>query len=197
MTGRRLLLAGLIAAALVECGAWFVVAAFLWSRTQQGGYELDRLKLRIPMVGDTWIKFQTAQFARTMATLLGGGTPLVTALETAADSISSRLVASSVRQAAGHVREGESLHAGLAATSLTPTLALEMIEVGEASGALSPMLTSVAQFYEEETNMRITALLAIIEPAILVFMALVVAFILIALYLPLFSISVGAGPGQI
>ncbi len=154
---------------------------------------MDRLKLRIPLVGDTWIKFQMSQFARTLATLLAGGTPLVAALETASDSISSRLVAASVAQAAARVREGEALHAGLAATNLMPALALEMIEVGEASGALAPMLTSVAQFYEEETNLRIGAFLAIVEPAILVFMALVIAFILIALYLPLFSISVGAG----
>lgn len=170
------------------------VAAFLWSRTQQGGLEMDRLKLRIPLVGDTWIKFQMSQFARTLATLLAGGTPLVGALETASDSISSRLVATSIAQAAARVREGEALHAGLAATGLMPPLALEMIEVGEASGALAPMLTSVAQFYEEETNLRIGAFLAVVEPAILVFMALVVAFILIALYLPLFSISAGAGP---
>jgi type IV pilus assembly protein PilC len=170
------------------------VTAFLWSRTQRGGLEMDRLKLRIPLVGDTWIKFQMAQFARTLATLLAGGTPLVAALETASDSISSRLVATSIAQAAARVREGEALHAGLAATGLMPALALEMIEVGEASGALAPMLTSVAQFYEEETNLRIGAFLAVVEPAILVFMALMVAFILIALYLPLFSISVGAGP---
>ncbi len=167
------------------------VTAFLWSRTEHGGLEMDRLKLRIPLVGDTWIKFQMAQFARTLSTLLAGGTPLVPALQTAADSMASRLVASSVGQAAAHVREGESLHASLASTGLMPSLALEMIEVGEASGALAPMLTSVAQFYEEETNLRISAMLAVIEPAILVFMALVVAFILIALYLPLFSIQIG------
>lgn len=166
--------------------------AFLWSRTEQGGMAMDRLKLRIPIVGDTWIKFQVAQFTRTLATLLRGGTPLVPALVTSADSISSKLVAISVAQAAGHVREGESLSSSLAATGLMPSLALEMVEVGEASGALAPLLTSVATFYEEETSLRTAALIAVIEPLILVFMALVVAFVLLALYLPLFSLSVGA-----
>jgi type IV pilus assembly protein PilC len=164
-----------------------MVGTFLWSRTEAGGVALDRLKLRLPVVGDTWIKFQMAQFARTLATLLAGGTPLVNALGTSADSIGSRLVSTSVAQAAVRVREGESLSASLASTQLIPPLALEMIEVGEASGALAPMLTSVAQFYEEETSLRTQTMLAVVEPVILIVMALGVAFILIALYLPLFS----------
>jgi type IV pilus assembly protein PilC len=170
-----------------------ILAAFLWSRTAEGGLQMDRVKLRVPVVGDTWIKFQIAQFSRTLATLLGGGTPLVPALLTASESIDSRLVADSVAQAAEKVREGEPLHSSLAATGLMPSLALEMVEVGEASGALAPMLNSVAQFYEEETGLRIQALIAFVEPAVLLFMGLVVAFILIALYLPLFSFSVGSG----
>jgi type IV pilus assembly protein PilC len=169
------------------------VGIFVWSRTAKGGLEMDRMKLRLPVIGDTWIKFQVGQFARTLSTLLTGGTPLVYALETSASAITSRLVAGAVYQCAAKVREGESLHSSLLSTALMPTLALEMIEVGEASGALAPMLNSVAQFYEEETNLRISALLAVVEPAILVFMAVVIAFILIALYLPLFSVNVGGG----
>jgi type IV pilus assembly protein PilC len=178
--------------AFVVALALAAAIVFLWSRTEQGGMAMDRFKLRIPIVGDTWIKFQVAQFTRTLATLLRGGTPLVPALITSADSISSKLVAISVAQAAGHVREGESLSSSLAATGLMPSLALEMVEVGEASGALAPLLTSVATFYEEETSLRTAALIAVIEPLILVLMALVVAFVLLALYLPLFSLSVGA-----
>jgi type IV pilus assembly protein PilC len=93
------------------------------------------------------------------------------------------------------VRDGQSLHKALSSTGLMPAMGIEMIEVGEASGALSPMLASVAEFYEDETNQRIGTLIAIVEPAILVFMAVVIAFILISLYLPIFSFSVGAGPG--
>jgi type IV pilus assembly protein PilC len=164
---------------------------FLWSRTDRGGLVVDGLKLKIPVIGDVWIKFQMAQFARTLGTLLRGGTPLVSALETAANAMSSRLVAGSVTQAAGHVREGEPLHSALADTRMIPEMALEMIEVGEASGALAPMLASVAQFYEEETNLKTGALISVIEPAILILMAGLIFFILVALYLPLFSLQPG------
>jgi type II secretory pathway component PulF len=93
------------------------------------------------------------------------------------------------------VKEGQSLHVALGGTGLIPAMGLEMIEVGEASGALSPMLGSIAEFYEDETNQRIATMIAVVEPAILMFMAIVIAFILISLYLPIFSFSVGSGPG--
>lgn len=166
---------------------------FLWSRSASGGVALDRLKLKVPFLGETWIKFQMAQFCRTLSTLLQGGTPLVTALATSADAVSSRLVSGSIIQASARVREGQSLHAALSGTKIMPEMGLEMIEVGEASGALSAMLGSVAEFYEEETSLRLGTLIAVVEPAILVFMAVVIAFILISLYLPIFSFSMGAG----
>ncbi|MFI5095289.1 MAG: type II secretion system F family protein [Candidatus Acidiferrum sp.] len=184
----RYLLLG--AVALVFLAA---IGIFLWSRTEQGGETFDRLKFRIPVIGDTLLKFQVAQFSRTLATLLTGGTPLVAGLQTAADSISSKLVRSTVTQATQMVREGESLHSALAIKGAMPDLALEMIEVGESSGALAPMLTSVAEFYEEEVSVRLSALVAIIEPTILIFMGLLVAFILISLYLPIFSFSLTGG----
>jgi type IV pilus assembly protein PilC len=165
------------------------VAVFLWSRTQQGGVLFDKLKFRLPVIGDSLLKFQVAQFSRTLATLLTGGTPLVAGLQTACDAIGSKLVRGAVTQATRMVREGESLHAALAAKSVVPAMALDMIEVGESSGALAPMLTSVAEFYEEEVSLRLATLVAIIEPVILVFMGLLVMFILISLYLPIFSFS--------
>jgi len=171
-------------------GAVFLV---LWSRTEQGGLAVDRLKLRVPVVGETWIKFQVAQFCRTLSTLLQGGTPLVTALAISADAVPSRLISAGILQASQRVREGQSLHAALEGTKLMPEMGLEMIEVGEASGALASMLASVAEFYEEETTLRLGAFIAVVEPAILVFMAVVIAFILISLYLPIFSFSMGAG----
>ena len=178
----------LAAAAIVIFGAIFL---FLWSRTKRGGIAVDRMTLKIPMLGDVWIKFQMAQFTRTLGTLLRGGTPLVAALSTAANAMRSRLVAGSVEKASEHVREGASLHASLAETKMIPDLALDMIEVGEASGALAPMLSSVAAFYEEESNMKTSALIAVIEPAVLIVMAGLIFFILVALYLPLFSIQAG------
>jgi type IV pilus assembly protein PilC len=176
----------LTAAGLVVFGAIFL---FLWSRTHRGGMAVDRMTMKLPMLGDVWIKFQMAQFTRTLGTLLRGGTPLVAALSTAANAMRSRLVAGSVEKASERVREGASLHSSLAETKMIPDLALDMIEVGEASGALAPMLSSVAVFYEEESNMKTSALIAVIEPAVLVVMAGLIFFILVALYLPLFSIQ--------
>ena len=165
------------------------VGVFFWSRSEQGGLAFDKLKFRTPVIGPTLLKFQVAQFCRTLATLLTGGTPLVAALSTASESIGSRLVRGTVIQATQMVREGESLHAALSANQVMPEMALDMIEVGESSGALAPMLNSVAEFFEEEVSLKLGAMVALIEPLILIFMGLLVAGILISLYLPIFSFS--------
>ncbi len=170
---------------------FLVAAVFLWTRTLDGALAIDRLKPKIPVVGDIWLKGEIAQFLRTLSTLLAGGTPLVSALQTSSAAIGSRLIATSVARASERVREGKSLSESLAETRLIPPLALEMIEVGEASGALSAMLTSVAEFYEEEVSTRLQRTLIWVTPAILVIMAVVVGFILISLYLPLFSLQIG------
>jgi type IV pilus assembly protein PilC len=185
----RYYILGLIAAVFLA-----LLGVYFWSRSEEGGVAFDRIKFRIPVLGETLLKFQVAQFCRTLATLLTGGTPLVSALQTAAESITSRLLRGTVGRATQMVREGESLHGALSASRVMPELALDMIEVGESSGALAPMLNSVAEFYEEEVGLRLGAMVAVIEPVILIFMGLLVAFILISLYLPIFSFSIsGAG----
>ena len=189
VTYRPYLLTAIVLFALIA------VAVFAWSQSEQGGLAMERIRMRLPLIGETLTKFQFAQFCRTLSTLLAGGTPLVQAMETAAGAIRSRLVSGAVTQGAQLVREGQSLHNSLSSTGLVPELALEMIEVGEASGSLSPMLASVAEFYEDDVNTHLANLVAIIEPAILIFMAILIAFILVALYLPMFSLSVG-GQGQ-
>jgi type IV pilus assembly protein PilC len=166
------------------------IGVYLWSRTDDGGAAFDRFKFRLPILGDTLLKFQVAQFSRTLATLLSGGTTLVTALQTASDSLTSKLLRSTILRATQMVREGESLHSALASRRVMPDMALDMIEVGETSGALGPMLTSIAEFYEEEVGLRLGAMVSVIEPVILIFMGILVAFILISLYLPIFSFSV-------
>jgi type IV pilus assembly protein PilC len=186
---RLLILGVIIALVFAALGLYF------WSRTGEGGRAFDRLKFRLPLVGETLLKFQVAQFSRTLATLLTGGTPLVAGLQTASDAIRSTLVRETVAQATQMVREGESLHRALASKGVMPDLALDMIEVGESSGALAPMLTSVAEFYEEEVSLRLGTLVALIEPIMLIFMGLLVAFILISLYLPIFSFSMSQSQG--
>src|SRR5580658_1472098 len=199
-TSTRLLLA--VALPLRTYFVFFAVAIlvtcaslFLWTRSDRGAIAIDRIKPRIPVFGDIWIKAQIAQFVRTLSTLLGGGTPLVPALRTSAAAISSRLIATAVEDASERVKEGQTLHLSLAETRLVPGLALEMIEVGEASGALTAMLTSVAEFYEEEVDTQLTRSLSWIPIVILVVMAVVVGLILISLYLPMFSLQVGSVGG--
>jgi len=179
----------LIIAALV---ALAVIGIFTWMRSDRGALAIDRLKPKFPIFGDIWVKAQIAQFVRTLSTLLSGGTPLVPALRTSAAAIDSRLISVSVEQAADRVREGQALHVSLRETRLVPDLAIEMIEVGEASGALAAMLTSIALFYEEEVGTRLQRTLAVIPMVILAIMAVVVGFILISLYLPMFSLQIGA-----
>jgi len=169
----------------------FAIGAFAWAQSEQGGLAMERIRMRLPLIGITLTKFQFAQFCRTLSTLLAGGTPLVQAMETAGGAIKSRLISAAITQGARLVREGQSLHNGLSSTGMVPDLALEMIEVGEASGSLAPMLGSVAEFYEDDVNTQLANLVALIEPAILVFMAVLIAFILVALYLPMFSLSIG------
>ncbi len=171
------------------------IGVFFWSRSEQGGVASDRLLFKTPIVGETLLKFQVAQFCRTLATLLTGGTPLVAALGTSAESITSRLLKGTVARSTQMVREGESLHTALSASGVMPDMALDMIEVGESSGALAPMLNSVAEFYEEEVSIRLGAMVSLIEPLLLVFMGALVAFILISLYLPIFSFSI-TGTGK-
>lgn len=181
----RMYFVGLVAALAITA-----VGVFLWSRTERGGTAFDRFKFRLPLVGDTLLKFQVAQFCRTLATLLTGGTPLVAGLQTATEAITSKLLQATVAQSTKMVREGESLAGSLSSQGVMPQMAIDMIEVGESSGAISPMLNSVAEFYEEEVNLRLAALVAVIEPILLIIMGLFVAFILISLYLPIFSFSI-------
>jgi type IV pilus assembly protein PilC len=172
-----------------------LVAAYLlvrrWSKTKQGAEIMDKIKLNMPIVGSIWQRYQIAVFSRMMSTLLLGGLPLVTALETAGQSMSSRLIVRGISEASKSVREGRSLAHSLEQTGVFPDLAVEMVEVGEATGALPTMLTSISEFYEEDVESALSAAMSLIEPAILVFMGIIVGFILISLYLPIFSFTAG------
>ena len=174
-----------VAAALAALGAFL----FFWARTETGEEKIDAVRMRLPILGNIWIKYQVAQFSRVLATLLQGGIPLVQGLETAADSLGTALLRKSLEKVGRLVREGQPLSGSLANTGVFPPLAIDMIEVGESTGALPQMLTSVGEFYEDDVNTRMTAALSLIEPAIMIFMGGFVAFVLIALYLPIFSLS--------
>ncbi len=165
-----------------------------WMKTPTGATQVDRFRLNLPVFGNIYEKYQVAAFSRMLSTLLAGGIPLVQALETAGSSLTSPTLAATAREAAVRVREGRSLARSLAEGRF-PELAIEMIEVGESTGALPAMLNSIAEFFEEDVQTALTAALSLIEPAILIVMGAVVAFVLISLYLPIFSIgAAGAQP---
>jgi type IV pilus assembly protein PilC len=177
------------ALALIVYGLW------RWGRSDAGADRIDRIRIALPLFGKIWLKYQVAMFARTLSTLLSGGIPLVPSLETAARSITSKRISKAVFSSVTSVREGKGLATSLEATRVFPALSVEMIEVGESTGALPQMLNSVAEFFEEDVQTALTAALALIEPAILIVMGVVVVVILIALYLPIFSMSNAANFG--
>ena len=177
------LLPMLLAAAVAAIGSR------IWMRSESGREWIDNLKLRLPVLGTVWSMFAMAQLSRTLATLLQGGIPLVAALDAARDASGNRVIGEAIAAGTRRVREGLALADALEETGRFPELAVEMIGVGEQTGALPDMLNHVADFYDEELDVRLTALLSLVEPIILIFVAIFVAFILVSLYLPVFSIG--------
>jgi type IV pilus assembly protein PilC len=174
-----------IAPVLVGIG-WLMVR---WSKSEPGQDLIDKVRVKIPLLGSVWLKYQVGLFSRTLATLLTGGLPLVPSLETAAKSIESRQIAKAVYTSVETVREGKGLSVSLERTKVFPELSIEMIEVGESTGALPQMLNSVAEFFEEDVETSLAAIMSLIEPLILIVMGVVVVTVLIALYLPIFSLN--------
>ena len=169
------------------------VGFYRFAITDRGKDFVDAVRIRTPVLGKIWLKYQVALFTRTLATLLTGGLSLVPSLETAARSISSRRVSKAVTASISTVREGRSLADALLETKVFPDLATEMIAVGEQTGALPAMLNSVGEFFDEDVATALAAALALIEPIILIIMGVVVVFILISLYLPIFSLGQAGG----
>ena len=176
---------------------FFIVGAALavflfwqWRKTDRGADQIDRFVLSLPLLGDIRLKHQVATFSRMLATLLQGGLPLVPCMETAGSSMSSRRILKGVMRASTRVREGQGLASSLEEQNIFPDLAVEMLEVGESTGALPAMLNSVAEFYEEDVQTALNASMALIEPLILMVMAVFVGGVLISLYLPIFTLGV-------
>jgi type IV pilus assembly protein PilC len=175
----------------VIVGLVLVIVVFRqWRKTDSGADQIDRFILSLPMLGDIRLKHQIATFSRMLSTLLQGGLPLVPSMETAGGSMSSRRILKGVMRASMRVREGQGLAASLEEQNVFPDLAVEMLEVGESTGALPAMLNSVAEFYEEDVQTALNASMALIEPLILMIMAVFVGGVLISLYLPIFTLGV-------
>jgi type IV pilus assembly protein PilC len=176
---------------LTILGGSLLVVAVLgrqWVASQSGRVALDRLRLKLPFVGPVFHLFALSQFTRSLGTLLAGGTPLVAALEVATSTVTSRAVSTPLSHVAPKVREGQALWTSLEATKLFPELSIAMVKVGEATGALEDMLFNSSRFYDESIEVRLARIVTLIEPAILVVMGGVVAFLLLSIYLPMFTL---------
>ncbi|HZP47984.1 MAG TPA: type II secretion system F family protein [Vicinamibacterales bacterium] len=174
---------------IVIAAAAAVVAVLGWVRQPGQKARFDHVLLTVPMLGDVARKFSTSQMARTLATLLGGGLPLVNALDIASKSIGNQFMASQLTIVGGRVREGESFARALEARRVFPDVAVKMAEVGESTGALQDMLNTVADFYDEEIATNMERFVTLVEPVLLVVMGIVIAGLLLALYMPLFQLS--------
>jgi len=162
-----------------------------WKQSDRGAERVDRFLLSLPLLGEIRLKYQVANFSRILSTLLQGGLPLVPAMQTAGASMTSRQILNGILNATERVKEGQSLAKSLETEKIFPDLAVEMLEVGESTGALPAMLSSVAEFYEEDVQTALGAAMALIEPMILIVMAVFVGGILISLYLPIFTLGAG------
>ncbi len=158
-------------------------------RSQAARLAWERLKFRLPVAGKLLLKFSVAEFVRTLSTLLQGGLPVVTALQNSAESVSSPLLAQGIEQARKEVMAGRPLSSSLRMTGFFPSMALDMVEVGESTGALPSMLEAVAEFFEEDVNIDLSTLVALVDPVMIASIAVVVGFVLVAFYLPLFSLA--------
>ena len=163
------------------------IGIYSWQKTDAGKKILDSVKMKLPVIGSLVIQYIISQLARTLSTLLRGGIPLVQALDTTADAISNRIIADGLRESRKLVTEGVSLAEAFESTRLMPDMTVRMVEVGESSGDLPQMLEDVADFYEEGADAKIPVLTTLIEVAIILFLGLVVATIVIALYMPIFQ----------
>jgi type IV pilus assembly protein PilC len=174
----------------IVAGIVLVVAATrAVMRTRGARLAWERAKLHTLLVGKLLQKFSVAEFARTLSTLLQGGIPIVSALQTARESVTSPLMAQAIAEAEKEVTAGRALSASLRPSNLFPPMALDMMEVGESTGAMSNMLEALAEFYEEDVSVDLSTLVALVDPIMIAIMAVVVAVVLVAFYLPLFSMA--------
>jgi type IV pilus assembly protein PilC len=179
-SGAPVILVGLVAG---------VIGLYLGYKSDAGRRALDSITLRIPLVRTLIIQYIMAQLTRTLATVLRGGIPLVQAMDTTAGVIGNRIIARRLLESRELLTEGVSLADAMERTKLAPDMTVRMIEVGESSGDLPQMLEDVADFYEQEVENRLTVLTTMIEPVLMLTMGTVIAFIVVALYLPIFEMG--------
>jgi type IV pilus assembly protein PilC len=165
----------------------------MWGRTPGGRYFIDRLKLRLPLIGQVVRNYAQNRFTRTLGTLQAGGIPLVTSLELSGRAVGNTVYERELNEVTKKVREGGSLWESLDRTGLISDINLQMIRVGESTGALVEMLENASDFTDEEIDTQLSRLVTMIEPAMLVFMAVIVATMLLSIYLPMIQLYGASG----
>jgi type IV pilus assembly protein PilC len=162
---------------------------YWWKNTPQGQWRVHWVFLHAPLLGPLFLKNQVIRLARTLSTILGGGIPLLSALQVTAQSLPNKVFAGALQSVIVHVREGSSLSAALKKEKFLPRLTLEMIEVGETTGSLEAMLFEVAEFHEGELDFQLSRLMTWIEPLFIIVIGLILGGVVIALYLPIFQMA--------
>lgn len=182
----RAYIVGPLAVAMAVCAVW---GWRRWTATVEGRRQVDRIREGLPYLGELQRMVSAAQLARSLSTLLAGGTPLVEALRAAAGSLANRIHLDRLEATTRKVIGGESLAHAVRATRLLPETAARMVEVGEASGGLDTMLAEVAQYYEDILDARLARATALIEPLLMLLMGLIIGGIIIVMYLPIFRMA--------
>ncbi len=160
----------------------------MWAKTEKGGYQLDMMKLKVPIVGELVLKMSVARFARTFGTLISSGVPMLRALEIVGETSGNRVLTEAIDGARISIREGQKLSQPLTACGLFPSMVTHMIDIGEESGRLSEMLVKVGDFYDQEVESTVKGLTSMIEPMLIIFLGVVVGFIAISVMTPIFKL---------
>ncbi len=157
--------------------------------TERGNIEIDRFALKLPVFGMLIRKVSTAKFSRTLGTLLASGVPLIEGMDICARTAGNKIVEIAILNSIEAIKEGETIAAPLARENVFPPMVIQMIDVGESAGALDAMLSKIADFYDEEVDTAVDGLTALLEPMLMVFLGIVVGFIVVAMYLPIFKMG--------
>ena len=162
-------------------------------KTVKGQFVMDGIFLKLPVMGDLLSKSSVARFTRTLGTMMSSGVPILEALEIVAKTAGNKVIEGAIMKARESLSEGKNLAEPLADTGVFPGMVTQMISVGESTGAMDSMLNKIADFYEDEVDAAVKTLTALIEPILMVFLGVVVGGLVIALYLPIFSLAGAAG----
>ncbi|MCH8274892.1 MAG: type II secretion system F family protein [Armatimonadetes bacterium] len=173
---------------LILMGIGALVGLKLWVRSERGAFQIDLLKLKIPIVGELILKMAVARFARTLGTLINSGVPMMRALEIVGDTSGNRVLIEAIHNARNSIREGQKLSQPLVSSGLFPAMVTQMIDVGEESGRLSEMLVKIGDFYDQEVDTAVKGLTTMIEPVLIIFMGVIVGFIAISVMTPIFQL---------